>query len=155
MIRLQQLNALPAHDFVAALATIFEHTPWVPERVAASRPFASGAALHQSMCDAVMQADEAQQLALIRAHPELAGRAAIRGDLTAASSSEQRDAGLASCTREQYDLLQSLNAAYGSRFTFPFVLAVKGHTPESVIATLQERVTHEPAVERNVALSEI
>jgi beta-ureidopropionase / N-carbamoyl-L-amino-acid hydrolase len=155
MIPLTQLNALPAPDFAAALATIFEHSPWVPERVAAARPFASGVALHQSMCDAVMQADEALQLALIRAHPELAGRAAIRGDLTSASSSEQKEAGLASCTREQYELLHSLNAAYGSRFAFPFVLAVKGHTPQSVIATLQQRMTHEPAVERRVALSEI
>jgi allantoate deiminase/N-carbamoyl-L-amino-acid hydrolase len=155
MIRLQQLNALPAHDFVAALATIFEHSPWVPERVAASRPFASGVALHQSMCDAVMHADEALQLALIGAHPELAGRAAVRGDLTSASTTEQKEAGLSSCTREQYELLQSLNAAYRSRFAFPFVLAVKGHTPESVIATLQQRVTHAPAVEHRVALTEI
>ena len=155
MIPLTQLNALPAHDFVAALATIFEHSPWVPERVAAARPFASGVALHQAMCDAVMQADEPLQLALIRAHPELAGRAAIRGDLTSASSSEQKQAGLASCTPEQYELLQSLNAAYGSRFAFPFVLAVKGHTPQSVIATLQQRMTHEPVAERSVALSEI
>jgi OHCU decarboxylase len=155
MIPLTELNALPAHEFVAALEAIFEHSPWVPERVAAARPFASGVALHQAMCDVVMQADEAEQLALIRAHPELAGRAAIRGGLTAASSSEQRDAGLAACTREQYELLHSLNAAYGSRFTFPFLLAVKGHTPDSVIATLQRRMTHEPAVERRVALSEI
>jgi OHCU decarboxylase len=155
MIPLSKLNALPAPDFAAALATIFEHSPWVPERVAAARPFASGVALHQAMCDAVMQADEALQLALIRAHPELAGRAAIRGDLTPASTSEQKEAGLASCTREQYDSLQSLNAAYGSRFAFPFVLAVKGHTPQSVIAALQQRMTHEPAVERRVALSEI
>ena len=97
MISLQRINVLPVQDFVAALATIFEHSPWVPERVAASRPFASGIALHQSMCDAVMQADEARQLALIRAHPELAGRAAIRGDLTQASTSEQKEAGLSAC----------------------------------------------------------
>jgi allantoate deiminase/N-carbamoyl-L-amino-acid hydrolase len=155
MIPLSELNALPAPEFAAALATIFEHSPWVPERVAAARPFGSCVALHQAMCDAVMQADEALQLALVRAHPELAGRAAIRGDLTSASTSEQKEAGLSSCTREQYESLQSLNAAYGSRFAFPFVLAVKGHTPQSVIATLQQRMTHEPAVERRVALSEI
>src|ERR1700736_6696620 len=115
MIPLTQLNALSAPDFVAALATIFEHSSWVPERAAAARPFASGVALHQSMCDAVMQADEALQLALIRAHPELAGRAAIRGDLTSASTSEQKQAGLASCTRAHFEMLQSLNAADGSR----------------------------------------
>jgi N-carbamoyl-L-amino-acid hydrolase len=155
MISLQRLNVLPVQDFVAALATIFEHSPWVPERVAAARPFASGIALHHSMCDAVMRADEALQLALIRAHPELAGRAAIRGDLTQASTSEQKDAGLSACTREQYERLQSLNAEYGGRFAFPFVLAVKGHTPDSVIATLAQRMTHDGDQERRIALSEI
>jgi allantoate deiminase/N-carbamoyl-L-amino-acid hydrolase len=155
MISLLRINVLPVQDFVAALATIFEHSPWVPERVAASRPFASGIALHQSMCDAVMQADEARQLALIRAHPELAGRAAIRGDLTQTSISEQQEAGLSACTREQYERLQSLNAEYGSRFAFPFVLAVKGHTPDSIIATLAQRMTHDADEERRAALSEI
>src|ERR1700738_3882685 len=120
MIPLTQLNALSAPDFVAALATIFEHSPWVPERVAAARPFASGVALHQAMCDAVMQADESLQLALIRAHPELAGRAAIRGDLTSASINEQKGAGLSACTPLAYQRLQSLNAAYRGRFDFPF-----------------------------------
>jgi allantoate deiminase/N-carbamoyl-L-amino-acid hydrolase len=155
MIALERLNNLPAQDFIAALASIFEHSPWVPERVAAARPYASGIALHQAMCAAVMQADEALQLALIRAHPELAGRAAIRGDLTAASTSEQKGAGLSACTPQQYERLQSLNAAYRSRFGFPFVLAVKGHTPESVIATLEQRVGHDVTEECGVALHEI
>jgi N-carbamoyl-L-amino-acid hydrolase len=155
MIALERLNRLAAPDFIAALATIFEHSPWVPERVAASRPFASGVALHQGMCDAVMQAGEELQLALIRAHPELAGRAAIRGDLTSASTNEQHGAGLSACTPQQYEHLQALNAAYNERFGFPFVLAVKGHTPASVIATLEQRVTHGLDEERSVALREI
>jgi OHCU decarboxylase len=155
VITRQQLNALPAQDFIAALASIFEHSAWVPERVAAARPFTSVIGLHGTMCDAVMQADEALQLALIRAHPELAGRAAIRGDLTAASTSEQKGAGLAACTPLEYERLRSLNAAYNGRFGFPFVLAVKGHTPQSVIATLEQRVTHEADEERTVALREI
>jgi len=155
MITLEQLNALPAPDFVAALASIFEHSPWVPEHVAALRPFDTGIALHRAMCDAVMQADQALQLTLIRAHPELAGRAAIRGDLTSASTSEQQGAGLSACTPVQYQLLHSLNAAYKGRFGFPFVLAVKGHTPDSVIATLEQRVTHDVDAERSVALNEI
>ncbi|MDB6084864.1 MAG: uraD [Gammaproteobacteria bacterium] len=155
MITLQRVNAVPVADFVAALASVFEHSPWVPERVAVSRPFASGIALHRAMCEVVMQAGEAQQLALIRAHPELAGRAAIRGDLTSASISEQKGAGLSACTPDEYRRLQSLNAAYRSRFGFPFVLAVKGHTPQSVIATLEQRVTHSEDEERSVALREI
>ena len=155
MIALEELNALSPRDFVAALGSVFEHSPWVPERVAGSRPYRSGIALHEAMCDAVMQADESQQLALIRAHPELAGRAAIRGDLTAASISEQKGAGLAACTPLEYERLQSLNAAYRGRFDFPFVLAVKGHTPESVIATLERRVAHGTDEERSIALQEI
>jgi allantoate deiminase/N-carbamoyl-L-amino-acid hydrolase len=155
MITLQQVNALRAGEFVAALASVFEHSRWVPERVAASRPFASGIDLHRAMCGVVMQAGEPLQLALIRAHPELAGRAAIRGDLTAASTSEQRGAGLSACTPIEYERLQSLNAAYHSRFGFPFVLAVKGHTPETVIATLEQRMTHGVDEERGVALQEI
>lgn len=155
MITLQQVNALPTREFVAALASVFEHSPWVPERVAASRPFASGIALHHAMCEVVMQAGEPLQLALIRAHPELAGRAAIRGDLTTASTSEQKGAGLSACTPIEYERLQSLNTAYHGRFGFPFVLAVKGHTPESVIATLERRVTHRVDEERSVALQEI
>ena len=102
MISLQALNERAAEDFVAVLAGIFEHSPWVAECAAPLRPFESCIALHRTMCDAVMQAGEALQLGLLRAHPELAGRAAIRGDLTAASTSEQQGAGLANCTPQQY-----------------------------------------------------
>ncbi|MDP8983721.1 MAG: 2-oxo-4-hydroxy-4-carboxy-5-ureidoimidazoline decarboxylase [Pseudomonadota bacterium] len=155
MISLRQLNELPAADFTAALAALFEHSPWVPHRVAALRPFASGIGLHRALCEAVMHAGEAQQLQLIRAHPELAGRAALQGNLTAASTREQSGAGLSACTAEQYQRLHSLNAAYGSRFGFPFILAVKGHTVDSVLAALAERVTHTADEERQVALREI
>jgi allantoate deiminase/N-carbamoyl-L-amino-acid hydrolase len=155
MIALERLNAISAQDFIAALASIFEHSPWVPERVAALRPFASGIALHKAMSAAVLQAEEALQLALIRAHPELAGRAARRGDVTSASTTEQKGAGLQSLTQSQLTRLTSLNAEYAGRFGFPFVLAVKGHTPDSVIATLAERVSHDAHEERGVALREI
>ena len=155
VITLQELNALTPREFVAALASVFEHSPWVPERVAGSRPYPSGIALHEAMCGALLQAGESQQLALIRAHPELAGRAAIRGDLTPASTSEQRGAGLAACTPLEYERLQALNAAYRARFDFPFVLAVKGHTPQSVIAALERRTTQGRDAERSTALQEI
>ena len=94
MITLERLNSISAEDFVAALASIFEHSPWVPERIAPLRPFAGVIALHKAMSAAVLQAGESLQLALIRAHPELAGRAALRGDVTSASTSEQKGAGL-------------------------------------------------------------
>jgi OHCU decarboxylase len=155
MIRLGQLNHMPAQDFVAALSPIFEHSPWVAEHIANLRPFASSSDLHRAMCDAVMQAGDEMQLALIRAHPELAGRAALRGTLTPASANEQTGAGLSACAPAQLARLQSLNAQYTERFGFPFVLAVRGHSPDSVIAALAQRVTHEALEERQVALREI
>jgi N-carbamoyl-L-amino-acid hydrolase len=155
VIALERLNSISAQDFVAALASIFEHSPWVPERVAPLRPFTGAIALHKAMCAAVLQADETLQLALIRAHPELAGRAALRGDVTSASTSEQKGAGLSALTQSQLTRLQSLNAEYAGRFGIPFVLAVKGHTPESVLAGLAERITHDAHQERSVALQEI
>jgi N-carbamoyl-L-amino-acid hydrolase len=155
MISLQQLNRAEAEEFVMLLASIFEHSPWVPRRVAALRPFASSLALLQAMCEAVLQADAELQLTLIRAHPKLSGRAAIAGTLTAASSSEQAGAGLSACTAQQYQSLQDLNAAYGERFGFPFVLAVKGHTPDTVIDALQSRLGNQAQEERRAALQEI
>jgi N-carbamoyl-L-amino-acid hydrolase len=155
MIALERLNSISAPDFVAALGSIFEHSPWVPERVAALRPFASVIALHKAMSAAVLEAEEAVQLALIRAHPELAGSAALRGDVTSASTSEQKGAGLSALTQSQLTRLSSLNAQYAIHFGFPFILAVKGHTPDSVIAALAERVSHDAQQERCVALREI
>lgn len=155
MIPLEELNAMPPTDFVATLGSIFEHSPWVPERVSGLRPFASGVDLHRAMCAAVLQAGPELQTALIRAHPELAGKLALGGALTAASTREQKGAGLSNCTAPQLARLQALNAEYGKRFEFPFILAVKGHNPDSVIATLAERVTHDAEREREVALHEI
>jgi beta-ureidopropionase / N-carbamoyl-L-amino-acid hydrolase len=155
LIELEKLNGMSKQDFVTALGSIFEHSPWVPERVAQMRPFASALALHRVMCDAVLQAEVGLQLELIRAHPELAGRAALRGDLTAASTKEQKGAGLAACTPSQLASIQSLNSQYGQRFGFPFVLAVKGHTVDTVIASLAERLTHDANDERNIAIREI
>ncbi len=155
VITLTHLNRMSGDEFVASVGPLFEHSPWVAERAAALRPFASALGLHRTMCDALMQASADEQLALIRAHPELAGRAALKGGLTAASTGEQKGAGLSACTAQQLQRLQSLNSEYRSRFGFPFVLAVKGHTPDSVIAALAERVTHDLNEERQVALREI
>src|SRR6516225_9475053 len=133
MISLAELNTLPTADFVAVLGGIFEHSPWVAERVAEQRPFASRLDLHTAMCAAVDAAREAEQLALIRAHPELAGRAAVRKELTAESTREQAGAGLDQCSPEEFARLQELNATYNARFGFPFILAVRGHARASVI----------------------
>lgn len=155
MIALSDLNSRSPEAFIAALGGIFEHSPWVAERVVGLRHFDSRVTLHQAMCKAVMSASVEEQLALIRAHPELAGRSAARGELTAASTREQKGAGLADCTEQDLVRIRALNAQYHQRFGFPFVLAVKGHNTASIIASLEQRVNHEVAVEQAVALNQI
>ncbi len=155
MITLAELNALPVAKFVDTLGGIFEHSPWVAEGVTERRPFANIASLHVAMSAVVDAAGEAAQLKLIRAHPELASRAAMAGDLTDASNREQGGAGLKSLTREQFDKLTRLNRDYGSRFDFPFILAVKGHNPDSIIASIETRLANTPEVEQQTALAQI
>jgi N-carbamoyl-L-amino-acid hydrolase len=155
VISLSQLNQLTAAEFVAALDGIFEHSPWIAERAHVLRPFSSRLQLLEVMRAAIQWATHAEQLALICAHPDLAGKAAIRNELTAESAREQRGAGLDACTPEQFARLQQLNAAYRTRFGFPFILAVRGHTPDSVIAVLEQRIAHAPADEHQSALRQI
>ncbi len=107
------------------------------------------------MCQVVRDAGLEAQLGLIRAHPELAGKAAIRGELTAASSKEQHAAGLDQCSPEEYAELTSLNRAYGERHGFPFILAVKGHTRTSVIAAMRERLENPRDTEIATCLAQI
>lgn len=128
MTTLSDLNTCTPAAFVEALRGIYEHSPWIAQRAAALRPFASIAALKQALQEAVTQASEDEQLALLRAHPELAGKAAIAGELTAESTGEQAASGLDRCSAEEYATLHALNAQYGEKFGFPFILAVKGPT---------------------------
>lgn len=155
MISLQQLNTVPAEHFVQTLCGIFEHSPWVAARVLPLRPFRSRLQLHQSMCKAVAEAGADEQLALIRAHPELAGRAALRQELTPESSREQKGAGLDQCSPEEFAQLHALNSAYQNKFGFPFVLAVRGHDRHSILAAFAERLQHEVAAEQALALEQI
>lgn len=137
---LDQLDALDLAAFRETLGGIFEHSPWVAEEVWPLRPFAGIDALHAAMCKAVVDAGEDAQLALLRAHPQLAGKAALRGELTPSSTSEQQGAGLDQCTAEEYARLHELNARYEQRFGFPFILAVRGHTRASILANMAARV---------------
>jgi N-carbamoyl-L-amino-acid hydrolase len=142
---LSDLNRLDPAAFAAALHGIYEHSPWIPERAAAQRPFASLAALKLALQDAVSLAGDDEQLSLLRAHPELAGKAAIAGALTAESTGEQAASGLDRCSPDEYAALHELNAAYNARFGFPFILAVKGPTGrgltrQAIIATFRRRL---------------
>ena len=149
------LGASTRAEFVAAFGDTFENSPWVAEKAFEKRPFASIDALHRAMCEAVAAADRDAQLTLIRAHPDLAGKAALGGELTAASSREQAGAGLDRLTEAEYRRFHALNDAYRARFGFPFVLAVKGHTKTSILDAFETRLTHSPDAERGAALAEI
>jgi 2-oxo-4-hydroxy-4-carboxy-5-ureidoimidazoline decarboxylase len=152
---LEQLNSLDTVDFVAALGGIFEHSPWVPETVAKLRPFASTEDLHAAMVNAVNASGQVAQLGLIRAHPNLAGKAARQGNLTAESMSEQKGAGLDRLTDTEFDEFHQLNNAYQSRFGFPFILAVRGHDKHSIMAAFRHRLNHNSGEEVIEALRQI
>jgi 2-oxo-4-hydroxy-4-carboxy-5-ureidoimidazoline decarboxylase len=152
---LAQINAMNEAEFVQALGGVFEHSAWVAQRALADRPFASVEALHAAMVGVVDRASQAEQLALLRAHPELAGKAAIRGDLTADSRSEQSGAGLSQCSAEEYARLTELNARYNARFGFPFILAVKGYDRAGIIAEFARRVTRQHDVELAECLRQV
>ncbi len=155
MITLEALNGMPVSEFVAALAGVFEHSPWVGERTAPARPFASREHLLQTMLAIVAAASLAEQMALIRAHPELGAVGRRNAQLTKASAREQKRAGLEACSDEQFAELRRLNSAYAEKFGFPFILFVRGHEPRSIIATCQSRLHNAAEVERRTALAEI
>jgi N-carbamoyl-L-amino-acid hydrolase len=151
-LTLHQLNAATPAEFAALLAGIYEHSPWIAEQAARARPFASFVQLKLAMSHAVREAGRDAQLALVRAHPELAGKAMLARTLTAESSGEQDKAGLAACTPEEFATIQQLNADYSARFGFPFILAVRGPRGTgldrtAIIATLERRLENHPDFE--------
>jgi len=152
---LDELNRMDERAFTVALGGIYEHSPWVATGVAARRPFATVDVLATAMADVVAGAGEARQLALIRAHPELAGKAMVKKELTADSSGEQTGAGLTSCSPAQFARLSDLNARYNAKFGFPFILAVKGYDRAGVIAEFARRVEHDRATEFAESLRQI
>jgi 2-oxo-4-hydroxy-4-carboxy-5-ureidoimidazoline decarboxylase len=141
--------------FVARYGTLFEHSPWIAETAWEQGPFESPAALHAAMVAVVQRAPRDAQLALIRAHPDLAGRAAIAGELTADSNREQASAGLDRLTPEEYAEFTATNAAYRERFGFPFVICAREHDKASILAAARERLGHDGDEEVEVALREI
>ncbi len=136
--------------FVATYGPLFEHSPWVAEDAYAGGPYADRAALYDGLVAAMYAAPRDKQVALVRAHPELAGKVA-----TVDSEREQTSAGLDRLTREEYETLTSANAAYRERFGFPFVICVRDHDKDSILAAAQERVRNEPEAELRTALAEI
>ncbi len=152
---LAELNARDHRAFVLALGGVFEHSPWVAEAAWARQPFATLDALYRAMVDVVRGASEDAQLALIRAHPELAGKAAVGGTLTADSKAEQSGAGLGQCSPQEFARLQELNRAYNAKFGFPFIIAVKGLDRAAIIARFAKRLERDRATEFEEALQQI
>ena len=152
---LEELNARDRRGFVVALGGVFEDSPWVAEAAWPRHPFATLDALYRAMVDAVRGAGEDPQLALICAHPELAGKAAVRGRLTADSKAEQSGAGLNQCSPQEFARLQELNRAYNTKFGFPFIIAVKRLARAAIIARFAERLERDRATEFEEALQQI
>jgi OHCU decarboxylase len=141
--------------FVARYGALFEHSPWVADAAFQDGPFAGDEALLAAMVAAVERAPRERQLALIRAHPDLAGRAAIAGELTPDSAREQAAAGLDRLTADEYTAFTRTNAAYGERHGFPFVICAREHDKHSILAAAAERLEHDTETEIGVALAEI
>ena len=134
---------------------MFEESPWIAAAAWYARPFGSRDALHAAMLCAVEAVPRERRLALIRAHPDLAGKAAIAGELTPESAREQAAAGLDRLTPEQYDRLTGLTRSYRERFGFPFVVCAREHTAGSIVAAAEARLDADPVAEERTALAEI
>ena len=152
MISLQQLNASSDTDFIGLLDGTYEHSPWIAERAAPLRPFRSLVQLKLALAEVVRKAGRDTQLGLIRAHPELAGKAMVAKTLTAESTHEQGKAGLTDCTPAEFAHIQQLNADYNAKFGFPFILAVRGPRglglPKAeIISTFERRLQNHPDFE--------
>jgi 2-oxo-4-hydroxy-4-carboxy-5-ureidoimidazoline decarboxylase len=145
---LAELNALDRGAFVETIGQVFEHSPWVAERAWLARPFATLEALHGAMTAQVERASSAEQLALLRAHPDLGARARM----SAASVAEQAGAGLDRLTAQEFERFHRLNTAYRSRFGFPFLLAVRGCSKDEILRALEARTGASPEDELREAL---
>ena len=133
------------------LGPVFEHSPWIAERAAAARPFANIASLHGAMCDVVRAATEDEQLALIRAHPDLVGRVV----LTAESQGEQTAAGLTDLSPDEVAQFDRYNREYKTRFEFPFVICARLNKKDAILAAFPVRLQNSATQERTTALGEI
>src|SRR5215510_12734410 len=137
-VRLEEANALGEREFVERFGGVFEHSPWVARRAWRNKPFRSFDALHASMMQAISEAQEEEQLALVRAHPELAGKEAKQGTLTVDSSSEQARLGFTRLTHEEFTRMGLLNKRYRERHGFPCIVALRLHASRSSVVKEME-----------------
>src|ERR1700733_6921154 len=154
-ISLDTLNAADRKTFMAAISEVMELAPWVAEETFAKRPFASIAALYQAMTDAVRNAPPERRQALISGHPDLAGKAAREGNLTADSTAEQAAAGLDELSDQEFADFHRLNDAYREKFAMPFIVCVRRHGKQSILREFGRRLNNDAAAEQKTALEEI
>jgi len=154
-ITLEAVNAMDEAAFVAAFGDVAEHSPWVAERAAEARPFASVRDMMEAFGEEVREAGPNEKLELLRAHPDLAGKAAIAGELAPESKREQAGARLDQLTPEEFRRFNDMNDAYKARFEFPFILAVKGADKDTILRSFAERIDRDPEAERAMAIGEV
>jgi 2-oxo-4-hydroxy-4-carboxy-5-ureidoimidazoline decarboxylase len=155
MLTIDAINSLPLDDAAAALASVIENSPWVVRAALEDRPFASVARLHDAMMTVAGNAPLEIRLALLRAHPELAGSSVPVAEMTADSQAEQGTAGLDSLPDSERAAFDELNRAYRERFTFPFIIAVREHNRDSILAAFRQRLGNTAEVEMAIALGEM
>ncbi len=152
---LSELNACSKDDFVAALANIFEHSPWIAEQTASMRPFAGVNQLFDAMKAAVDRAPSELRLALIKAHPDLADKTQRAAGLTAESSAEQNSVGLDRLSDAEYVAFERVNNAYRSKFGFPYIVCVRRHTKDSILRDFERRLPNDARTETQKSIEEI
>jgi len=151
MLKLAELNALDWEQFTLCLRPVFEHSPWVAARTAKARPFADREELHAALCRTVHQATEDEKLALIRAHPDLVGKATLTNE----SRAEQKSAGLDHLSDEETARFRDFNQRYRTKFDFPFVICARQHKKEAILSALPIRLENSRAHEIKTAVGEI
>jgi 2-oxo-4-hydroxy-4-carboxy-5-ureidoimidazoline decarboxylase len=154
-VTLERINAMTPQAFVGALGGVFEHSPWIAESAFVARPFANVTELHEAMINAVMRAARERQLALLNAHPELAGKEARARALTSSSAAEQASVGLNALSREEIQLLARWNREYREKFGFPFIIAVRRHTKASIFREIERRLANDTETELNDCLEQV
>ena len=155
LLTVDAVNTLDAPAFAARFGDVAEASPWIAEAAFEARPFADREAMVAAFAAVVRAASREAQLALLRAHPDLAGRAAVAGDIAEESKREQAGAGLDRLTAEEFARFHDLNARYRERFGFPFIFAVKGATKEAILAAFEARIDHDAGTERATALANV
>ncbi len=149
------LNQVSREDFIRVIGPTFEHSPWIAELTWEHRPFEGLADLHKALCETVRKAGEERQRALIVAHPDLVGRAALAGTLTSASTAEQASAGLTQLSQAEVSLFQQFNEEYRKKFGFPFVICARLNKKAAILSAFPQRLKNSRADEINTALEEI